>query len=230
MKSLAIIPARGGSKGLKDKNILDFNGKPLIAWTIESALTSGAFDSVIVSTDSERIAEVSKQYGAEVPYLRPAELATDNALVKDVIIDVVNWIKKEKEGFDSFCLLQPTSPLRKNFDIKRSKDLLSENSAGAVIGVCESEFPIETINFLPEDNNMKDFLRDDLRSGFNRQEKRVHYRINGAIYWSKIDYFINNMGFYNDETFAYIMPQERSVDIDSELDFAYAEFLSTRLK
>jgi N-acylneuraminate cytidylyltransferase/CMP-N,N'-diacetyllegionaminic acid synthase len=227
-KILALIPARGGSKGLPGKNIKSLLGKPLIAWTIEQAKGSKYSDKVIVSTDDSEIAKISKEYGAKVPFLRPKELATDDAKMIDVVMHAIKWLKGSGNLYDVVILLQPTSPIRKAEDIDLSVEYLFSKKASSVVSVCEADCPPNWINTLPENKCMKDFLSLDIINK-NRQEFRHFYRLNGAIYLAFCDYLLKKKSFFAAETFAYIMPKERSVDIDDEIDFMFAEFLLERI-
>lgn len=222
-KILALIPARGGSKGLPGKNIKILAGRPLLSWTVEAAKQCQWLDKIVVSTEDERIAAIARDAGADVPFLRPAELASDTAKGIDVIFHAIDWFEAKGDRYDLLLLLQPTSPLRTAQDIEKAVKLLFEREAGAVISVCESEHPPYWSNVLPADQSMKDFI--DHSAIKNRQELPVFYRLNGAIYLSNIDYLKENQGFWGERTFAYIMPRERSVDIDSLLDFKLAEIL-----
>jgi N-acylneuraminate cytidylyltransferase/CMP-N,N'-diacetyllegionaminic acid synthase len=221
---MALIPARGGSKGLPRKNILPLAGKPLIAWTIEAALQSNLCDKVIVSTDDEEIAAVARQYGAEVPFLRPPELATDNAKTIDVILHAINHQLSQNRSFDFLLLLQPTSPLRNAGDIRSAAELLFQKKTAAVVSICESEHPPLWMNTIGPDLCLKDFLKPELQNQ-NRQQLAKFYRLNGAIYLAKQDFLVRERSFFGENTYAYIMEPERSVDIDRELDFKFAEFL-----
>lgn len=222
-KILALIPARGGSKGLPGKNIKEIAGKPLIVWTIQTALQSNWLDKIIVSTDNETIASVSREAGAEVPFMRPKHLANDKAKVIDVVLHAIDWFESQGENYDLLLLLQPTSPLRTVQDIENAIQLLFEKQAKAIISVCENEHPPYWSNTLPADHSMKNFINFDAIK--NRQELPTFYRLNGAIYLSEIDYLKQNKGFWGSQTYAYVMPKERSVDIDSLLDFKLAELL-----
>jgi CMP-N,N'-diacetyllegionaminic acid synthase len=223
-KIIALIPARGGSKGLPRKNILPFVGKPLIAWTIEQAIASNCLARVIVSTDDDEIAEVAKKYRADVPFIRPKELATDDATASDVISHAVDYLLKHDGPFDILLLLQPTSPLRTSQDIDNAIALLFAKKAKAVVSVCEAEHHPYWSNTLPEDGCMKDFIRPDIMHK-NRQELPAFYRINGAIYLTYCDYLQETKSFFGKKTYAYIMPLERSIDIDTKVDFRLAEIL-----
>lgn len=228
-KILGIIPARGGSKGLPGKNILPLLGKPLILWTIEQAFLSRYLDKIIVSTEDEEIAEIVKKNGAEVPFIRPVELATDHAKGIDVVIHAIDWFETNKNYFDMVMLLQPTSPLRTSQDIDNAVECLFLKKAKGVVSICETEHPPLWSNSLPADGCMKDFLRPEILNK-NRQEIQVFYRINGAIYLADCNYLKSQKSFFGKETYAYVMPKERSIDIDTDIDFKFAEFLLQRIQ
>jgi len=221
---LALIPARGGSKGLKDKNIRLLNNKPLLAYTIEAAKESRIFDRIIVSTDSEKIAVVALKYGAEVPFMRPKELATDTASSMDVLIYTIELLQESNDKYDYVALLQPTSPLRTSQDIVGAVNLLIEKNANSVVSVCKVEHSPLWSNTLPEDLSLKDFIRPEIRN-LRRQDLPIFYRLNGAIYIVKVSYILESKDFFGQESYAYIMPVNRSVDIDTELDLVLAEVL-----
>jgi N-acylneuraminate cytidylyltransferase/CMP-N,N'-diacetyllegionaminic acid synthase len=221
---LALIPARGGSKGLPGKNIRPLAGKPLITWTIEAALQSRLCDQVMVSADDEKIAAVARQYGAAVPFMRPPELAADEASSMDVIIHAMNWQNEHGQSFDWLLLLQPTSPLRSFEDIRKAAELLTKKRAAAVVSVCESEHSPLWMNIIGPDLNMRDFLAGEHQNK-NRQQLGKYYRLNGAIYLARWDFLMERRSFFSENTYAYIMEPERSADIDRELDFKFAEFL-----
>ena len=223
---LGLIPARGGSKGLPGKNTRPLLGKPLIAWTIEQALTSKYLDRVVVSTDDKEIAEISKKYGAEIPFMRPKKLAEDNAKGIDIVLHTIDWFREndKRKQYDLIMLLQPTSPLRKSEDIDKAIEYLFLREAKAVVSVCEVDHHPLWANTLPEDGCMKDFIRKEIINK-NRQELPVFYRLNGAIYLAYCDYINQCKSFIGKDTFAYIMPRERSIDIDDEIDLRLAETL-----
>jgi len=223
-KILGIIPARGGSKGLPRKNIIPLLGKPLIAWTIEQAKESRYIDKVIVSTDDREIAEVSKKYGAEIPFLRPKELAEDDSKVIDAILLVIEWIEKNDMYYDLIVLLQPTTPLRTSEDIDNSIELLFSKKAQAIVSVCEVEHHPHLANTLPEDGSMENFLSFELANK-NRQQLPVFYRLNGAIYLAYLDYLMAKKGFFGEGTYAYLMQRRKSIDIDNDIDLKFTEFL-----
>lgn len=223
MKNIAIIPARSGSKGLRDKNIKDLNGKPLIAYTIEAALQSNCFDTVMVSTDSENYADIAKQYGAEVPFLRSGKTSSDTASSWDMVQEVLDMYMQRGATFDSFCLLQPTSPLRKAQDIQSAYKIFKEIADFAVVSVCEAEHSPLWCGKLPPSNELTNFLNPE--SEKRRQDAGKFYRLNGAIYIVDIARFRNDKFLYQHGSYAYIMDQASSVDIDSEIDFILAEIL-----
>ncbi len=223
---LGVIPARVGSKGLSRKNIKLLLGKPLIAWTIEQALASKYLDRLIVSTEDEEIAGISKKYGAEIPFIRPKELAEDNAKGIDVVLHAIDWLKEndKQRQYDLIILLQPTSPLRTKEDINKAIELLFLKEAKAIVSVCEVDHHPLWTNTLPEDECMKNFIRKESMNK-NRQELPVFYRLNGAIYLAYCNYIKQYRGFIGENTFAYIIPRERSVDIDNKVDFKLAQIL-----
>ena len=223
-KILAIIPARGGSKGLPRKNILPLCGKPLINFSIEAALLSEYIDLVTVSTDDPEIAETAKKAGANVPFIRPAELATDRASSSDVILHCLNWHTENGIDFDYFILLQPTSPLRNSDDINAAFELLEIRNAKTIVSVCQAEHHPYGMNTLPADYNMNLFEKPEYTS-LGRQQLPTYYRINGAIYLSEVNYFKEQMSFMGPNTYAMVMSKSHSVDIDDELDFEFVQFL-----
>lgn len=228
MKSIAIIPARSGSKGIKDKNIRLLNGKPLMAYTIEAALQSKMFDCVHVSTDSEQYAKIARDSGADVPFLRESSLATDNASTWDTLRSVIENYNQIEKNFDIVTLLQPTSPLRNEEDICRAFQIFSEKDADSVISVCELEHSIQICNTLGEDGSMKGFI--DMNVVGRRQALSTYYRLNGAIYIQRADYLMKKRDLYGDKSYAYVMSKEHSVDIDDMFDFTMAEALLKKME
>ena len=226
-KIIGIIPARGGSKGLPRKNILPLLGKPLIAWTIEQAHASKYLDKVIISTDDDEIAEISKQYGAQVPFMRPQELASDTAKSDDVMSHAIEWLESKGMFYDLIVKLQPTSPNRSSEDIDNAIELLFEKNARSVVSICEAQYLPQWSNILPEDGCLKDFMSRDIVNS-NRQEFPTYYRLNGAVYLAYCYFLKTNGSFLGAGSYAYIMPRERSIDIDDEIDFKFAECLLER--
>lgn len=220
MSRIAIIPARAGSKGLPDKNIRSLAGKPLIVWSIDAALASGAFDQVVVSTDSEVYAKIAQNAGALVPGLRSPELATDQAGSAEVIIEILDKLKLNQ---GDFTLLQPTSPLRNSGDILNALKLFDEKHANAVVSVCEMEHSPLWSNTLDESLSLEHFIRNEAK-GKRRQDLPTHYRLNGAVYIARDDFFREQKGFFGPQSYASVMPVNRSVDIDTLYDFEFAEW------
>lgn len=219
MKNLAIITARSGSKGLKNKNIKLLNGKPLMAYSIDAAKKSEIFAEVMVSTDSEEYARIAKEWGAEVPFLRSEVLSNDVAGSWDVVKEVLQKYAERGEYFDTVCLLQPTSPLRTFEDIQKGYQVFEDKEADSVVAVCETDHSPLLAAQLPEDHSMCMFS-----TGLRRQDMPTYYRINGALYIRKIEYS-ENIGLLNEKSYAYIMDRARSVDIDEEIDFTIAEVM-----
>jgi len=223
---LAIIPARGGSKGLPNKNIKLLNGKPLIAYTIEAALNSKSINRVIVSTDSNIIAEIAIKHGAEVPFIRPSYLAGDKALAIDNYIYTVDRLNHSSNNISSFIVLQPTSPLRTTDDIDKSIDLFFNKEADSVISYTEESHPIYWHKRINNDLSFTNIFDDSI---LNRQDYPKTYYPNGAIFVFKVQ-LIKQKKYYSKKSFAYIMNRINAVDIDTIDDFEYAEYLIKRKK
>ena len=224
---IAIIPARGGSKGLPGKNVRPLNGKPLIAYAVEEALKAKNIDRVIISTDDEEIARVAVEYGAELPFMRPAELATDTALAVDNYIYTIGRLEKESgQQIDAFVVLQPTSPLRISEDIDGAIELFMSKHADSVMTYTQEAHPISWHKYLDEEGHMIKILDSTIK---NRQDNRISYYPNGAVYVFKTS-LIREKKYISDNSYAYIMPRNRSVDIDFLEDFEYAEFILQRRK
>lgn len=221
MRNLAVILARSGSKGLKDKNIKELAGKPLLAYTVEAAIESGKYDMVHVSTDSELYADIAKKYGADVPFLRDEELAGDKSSSWDALRFVVTEYEKLGKSFDTVTLLQPTSPLRDAKDIQNAFDIYESKNATAVVSVCEVDQSPLVCNTLPEDGSLYGFI--DLNKVGRRQDMKPYYRINGAIYIQKTNLLMDNTSIYSEGSYAYVMDKRHSVDIDDEVDFTVAQ-------
>ena len=224
MKNIAIIPARSGSKGVKNKNIKLLNAKPLIAYTIEAAIKSNVFDEIFVSTDSKEYADIAKQLGANVPFLRDEKLASDTASTWDVVKDALRKYLKNGMKFDTVAILQPTSPLRKYEDIMNGYNQMKLKNANAIVSVCEVDHPPLWSNILPEDGSLKNFLNQEILN-LPRQSLPTYYRINGALYIAKTEYALNADSLYEDKCYAIVMSKENSIDIDDEIDFKIAETL-----
>ncbi len=225
MRCIAIIPARSGSKGLEDKNIKEFNGKPLMAYTIEAAGKSGLFDVIHVSTDSDKYARIAKEYGADVPFLRSQATAGDEASSWDVVIEVLKEYKKDGREFDLCVLLQPTSPLRDHKEIKKAIKQFVAYEADSLTSVTETEEPVQMCFQLDESLSMEEFARSQYRNS-RRQDLDKYYVENGAIYIAKCKNALrDDFDFYGGKCVAYPMDRTKSIDIDDELDFLTAEII-----
>lgn len=217
---LAIIPARGGSKRLPRKNILELSGKPLLAWTIEAGLNSKFIDKVIVTSDNNEILRIAKQFGCNT-IKRPDKFSSDTATSFDAIKHTIEYVEK----YDYILLLQPTSPLRDANHIDDAIKLLALKKADAVVSVCEMEHSPLWSNTLPKDNSMTCFLRDEVKNK-RSQDLPVYYRLNGALYICKRESLLAEKSFFlQDNIFAYCMDRESSIDIDEEIDFKMARAL-----
>ena len=221
MKYLAIIPARGGSKRLPNKNILNLNGKPLIAWSIEAAKNSKKIDDIVVTSDSDKILDIAKKYNVK-SIKRPDFLASDTATTFDAIKHAIESLEEKSEYV---VLLQPTSPLRNEKHINEAIELLEAKNADAVISICEVEHSPLWSNTLPENLNMSNFLRDEAKNK-RSQDLPKYYRLNGAIYICKTDRLLEEKTFFiKNNIFAYVMDRKSSVDIDDEIDFTLTEII-----
>jgi CMP-N,N'-diacetyllegionaminic acid synthase len=225
---IAIIPARGGSKGLPGKNIKEFCGKPLIVHSIEAAQQAKSISRIIVSTDDEKIALIAKEHGADIPFLRPARLSTDNALAIDNYLYTINRLREEQHlDIPEFVVLQPTSPLRTFEDIDRAVELFFEKNADSVISVTEMAHPPVWAKRINSKGTIEEYF--SINEGLkNRQKIEKAYIPNGAIFVLKESLLKDHNTYYSDKTFPYIMNAERSVDIDNSFDFDYAEFLMNK--
>jgi CMP-N,N'-diacetyllegionaminic acid synthase len=223
--AIAIIPARGGSKGLPGKNILVVAGKPLIAWTIEAALQSGLFRRVIVSTDSPAIAEVTRTCHGEVPFMRPAELAQDDTPGTAPVLHAVRWLQ-EHEGFcpDFVMLLQPTSPLRTAEDISCAMELIAQNRADAVVSVTAVDAHPYWMKRVDGTGRITDFMPLH-KPVTRRQDLPAVYALNGAIYLIRRHALLEQETLFPSDTHALIMPRERSLDVDTAWDLYLADLV-----
>lgn len=225
MKIIGLITARGGSKSIPGKNIKLLAGKPLIAWTIEVALQCTELSRLIVSTDDETIAGVARQWGAEVPFIRPPELAQDSSSHISVVLHTIHWLK-EKEGFcpEYIMLLQPTSPFRTVEDMTNAIQLAKDKAAIAVIGVCEAaKHPYKTYKIIAN-GALECFIPSNIGYKYRQALPKV-YEENGAIYLNKCTSLLKDQTFFPEGAIAYVMPQERSHDVDTPWDFRIADLV-----
>lgn len=221
MKVLAIITARGGSKRLPGKNIMPLGGKPLIAWTIQAALDAKCVDYALLSSDDKDICEIGKKYGCHVPFLRPADLATDEASSVDVVMHAI----KGYEDYSHLILLQPTSPFRTGEDIDKAFDLMLRSNSGSCISVRESLESPDWMYVINESNELRPIV---IKENIRTQNLSRAYIPNGALFITGIKDFLENKKFVRGDTVPYIMPFDRSIDIDLPQDFLNAENLITQ--
>tara|TARA_B100001173_G_C15891861_1_gene505976 strand:+ start:42 stop:713 length:672 start_codon:yes stop_codon:yes gene_type:complete len=217
-KILALIPARKGSKAIRNKNSKLFKKKPLISWSISSALKSKYIDEVVVSTDCAAIKKISKKYGAKVPFTRPKSLATDRSETISVVLHTLSKLEK----YDYIVLLQPTSPLRKSHDIDKGIELIVNSNKFSLISFCQNvDHP--DLTYKIKKNKIEKLTTDKMP---RRQDAESFYTVNGAIYISNVSWLKKNKKLYDDKSVPYIMPFERSIDIDSKIDWKIAELLA----
>lgn len=225
MKFLALIPARGGSKGIRSKNIVTLGDKPLIAWTIEAARQSAYDLDIFVSTDDENIALVAAQYGAANGYRRPERLASDTATTVDVVADALQWVAEQGRCYDAVIVLQPTSPLRTVQHIDEAIALFSRSPHQPLVSVCEPAHPPYLIFHEQTDGNWRRLA--PVPDSGRRQDAVQHYaQLNGAIYMVSVAQFAQSKRFFDEgNTQFYFMPQQNSVDIDTMQDLYLAQIL-----
>lgn len=216
---LAIIVARGGSKGVPRKNVRIVGGKPLIAHTIEAARSAACVDRVILSTDDAEIAAVAARYGCEIPFLRDPTLATDTASSSEVVVDAL----ERCPGYDYFVLLQPTSPLRTAADVDACAGACLAAGAPACVSVTEVRESPFWMYRLGEGQTLSPILPPVMAT--RRQDLEKIYTLNGAVYFADSGWYMHHKTFLSPSTIAHVMPAERSVDLDTEADFAYLDLL-----
>jgi len=225
---LAIIPARGGSKGLPGKNTKLLNEKPLISHSIQAALKSKLISRVVVSTDDDEIANIARECGADVPFIRPLALAEDTSMVMDTYFYTVDRLAKESnQTIESFVALLPTVPLRLPEDIDSAISVFLQNAADSVVSVTDAPVPVQWYRKIGDDGILSDYL-PEFNAVINRQELEQTYVPNGAIYVFCTERLRETRQYYMEKTYPYIMPRERSADIDEPLDFEWADFLMQR--
>ncbi|HLO75983.1 MAG TPA: acylneuraminate cytidylyltransferase family protein [Magnetospirillum sp.] len=218
---LTVVTARGHSRELPRKNILPLLGKPLIAWTIECARQAQSVDTLIISSDDSEIISVAESYGCQAPFVRPAELATDEASSIDVILHALDVMKG---SFEYVILLQPTSPLRLPQDIDACMALCRDGGADSAVSVCAAGKPLHWMFEIGTSGEMSRVLElPDF--GGPRQQHVQPFVLNGAVYVARVEWLRKNRSFVGPHTRAHVMPRERSIDIDSKADFLVAEAL-----
>ena len=224
MSLLAVIPARGGSKGIPRKNIKELCRKPLISWTIEAANNISKIDRLILSTDDEEIAAIGRKLGVDVPFLRPQELAADDTPAILTALQILELLPE----FDELLWLQPTSPLRTVEDIKQEIEISYSINAASVASVSPVKENPNWIYQLNEQQILTRWIEEPLT--LSRQELQQAYVLNGAIYWARVEWLKQKEAFVSEETLGYVMPVERSIDVDTPLDWEWVEFLMSRKK
>jgi CMP-N,N'-diacetyllegionaminic acid synthase len=225
LRILTVITARGGSKTIPRKNLSIVGGKPLIAWTIEAAKASPSLARILVSTDDEEIGEIARRWGAEVPFIRPAELAGDTSPHIPVVQHAVRWVEAHEGGKpDGILLLQPTTPLRTSEDIEGAIRLMLEKGCDSVLSVCEAASHPYLTKRITKQGFIEDF--SDTPEGYlARQALPPAYALNGALYLARRDVLMEEGTFQTGSTCAYIMPPERSLDIDTPWDLFLVDLI-----
>lgn len=221
---LALVPARGGSKGLPRKNVLPLGGKPLIAWSVEAARRSALVDRVVVSSDDEEILGAARAAGAEVPFVRPAALAADDSSTLDVVLHALDNLAAAGQAFDYLVLLQPTSPLRQTEDIDGCLHRCRQLQAPSCVSVTAPDKSPFWMYTEDDRHRLVPLLPDGERAS-QRQQLPPVVALNGAVYVSGVTALRASRAFVTAETVAWHMPRERAVDIDTALDLAIAELL-----
>ncbi len=220
---LAIIPARGGSKRIPRKNIKAFNGQPIIAYAINAARQSGCFDQIIVSTDDEEIAQVAKNYGASVPFKRPAELADDWTTTTAVIKHAIEWITAHQAQVDLACCIYATAPFLRASDLLQGMHALNESSADFAIGVTRFAFPIQRAVRVTPLNRLEMFNPEHQLT--RSQDLEEAYHDAGQFYWGRAPAFLKKHNIFSDATIPVILPRYRVEDIDTPEDWTRAEII-----
>jgi pseudaminic acid cytidylyltransferase len=228
MKKVAIIPARGGSKRIPRKNIKTFAGQPIIAYSINAAKTSNLFDRVILSTDSEEIAEVGNAYGAEVPFMRPSELSDDFTGTAEVLIHSINWLTEHDKFYSYFCCIYPTAAFLEKEYLVKGFDILRKNNASTVFSVTSFPYPIFRAMKIEANNRVKMFWPEYLNSRSNDLPDAYHDA--GQFYWGDTEKFLKEKNIFSSDSVPVILPRYLVHDIDTPEDWETAEILYLALK
>lgn len=226
-KYLVIIPARGGSKGIPKKNIVDVAGRPLIAYSIDVAnklLSDGYVQTAIVSTDSKEIVEVARSHNACVPFLRPQNISDDKAKSVDFMLHAIDYYKNEGVEYDATILLQPTSPLRTTNDVVEAIRIFEETEAESLISVYREDYICDLVCYHKKDN-LGVPLNKKHNAGVRRQEHDKFYVRNGAIYITDVNYLINEQKIISDNPAIYVMPKNKSVNLDTKEDLEFLKWI-----
>lgn len=226
---LAVIPARGGSKRIPRKNIREFCGRPMLAWAIEAALKSGCFDQVIVSTDDVEIADISRRWGAEVPFLRPAELSDDHAGTIPVIAHATSWCQKHAlEAPDAVCCIYATAPFIRSVDLRQGLDVLLSNGCDYVFSITSFPFPIQRAVRIKKDGRVEMFHPEHFNS--RSQDLEEAYHDAGQFYWGRAESWLEGRLIFNSDAIPIALPRNRVQDIDTEEDWQRAELMFRTLR
>lgn len=220
---VAIIPARGGSKRIPRKNIKDFFGKPMIAWSIEAALKSNCFDRIIVSTDDQEIAEIAKKYGAEVPFIRAAELSDDHVGTTPVIKQAIQWLTDHLQAPRLVCCIYATAPFVRAYDIQCGLEQLEQTNASYAFTVTSYAFPIQRAIKITENNSVEMFSPEHFQT--RSQDLEEAYHDAGQFYWGKVEAWMSEKVIFGSESTPVILPRHRVQDIDTLEDWDRAEWL-----
>lgn len=221
MKKIAIIPARGGSKRIPRKNIKDFLGKPIIAYSIEAALKSNLFDEIMVSTDDEEIAEIARKYGASIPFMRSKLNSNDFATTADVLKEVLNEYKKLEKEFDYLCCIYPTAPFITSRKLQDTSDLMIQKNAEGVIPVVKFSYPIQRAFRITEENKLEYIWPENINK--RSQDLELAYHDAGQFYWLKTKSFLLNRSLICGGSIPFIIDEVSAQDIDCEEDFKIAK-------
>ncbi|WP_394128827.1 pseudaminic acid cytidylyltransferase [Shewanella maritima] len=227
--NIAIIPARGGSKRIPKKNIKDFAGKPLIAYSIDAAVNSGCFDKVIVSTDDSEIAEVARSYGAETPFIRPDNIADDYATTAVVIAHAIDWCQQQNYSIDFVCCVYATAPFIQIEHIRDSLALIKQHgSASYCFPVCEFSFPIQRAISIDEHSRVSMFQPEHFNT--RSQDLTQGFHDVGQFYWGKPHAFVQQIPMFSEAAIAYPISRKWVIDLDTQEDWEYALLLQKALK
>ena len=224
-KILVLIPARGGSKGLPNKNIMNLSGKPMIKWTIDEAKKLEWIDKIVVSTDSKKIIDECKEPFIDIPFVRPSSLSTDTASSIDVVLHALNWLENKNLYFDIIILLEPTSPLREAIDVETALQLMFREKAKSVVGVSKVKSSHPEFMYEKKENNYIVPYNKIKSSQSRRQDVDMLYYLEGSIYASFVDDFKKNKTFYHKNTIGYEVSKIKSFEIDDFEDFVIVEAL-----
>jgi pseudaminic acid cytidylyltransferase len=225
--NLCVIPARGGSKRIPRKNIKEFCGKPMIAWSIEAAKNSGCFDRIIVSTDDDEIADVAKAYGAEVPFMRPAELADDYAGTTAVVAHATQWQKDNDKNPDYVCCLYATAPFIQAEDFNRGLDLLTSSEADFAFSVTSYAFPIQRAIRISREQRVEMFQPEHFNTRSQDLEEAWHDA--GQFYWGTTAAWLEKKTLFSSDAVPVVLPRHRVQDIDTQEDWTRAELMFSAL-